>query len=159
MMKNLPGLDEIDVAILKILQADGRLSNLDLARRINLSPPATHARVRRLEREGYIRGYVALVDRELVGYDLLCFIMVSIQFHQTQHTAPFLEKVRNFPEVLECHHITGEFDYLLKVMVHDHRELERFVSQKLTPLPGIARLQTSIVFNEIKATTALPLEE
>lgn len=151
-------IDEIDRSILRELQADGRLSNLDLARRIDLSPPATHARVRRLERDGLIQGYVAIVDRELAGFDLLCFVSVSMQVHQYQLIDKFRTAIRELPEVLECHHLTGEYDYLLKVALRNRRDLERFAVDRLTPIPGVARIHTSLVLSEIKATTALPID-
>jgi Lrp/AsnC family leucine-responsive transcriptional regulator len=151
-------LDDIDRAILRELQADGRISNLDLSRRIDLSPPATHARVRRLERAGLIRGYVAIVDRELAGFDLLCFVSISMQVHQYQHIERFRAVIHEMPEVLECHHLTGEYDYLLKVALKNRRDLERFAVEKLTPIPGVARIHTSLVLSEVKSSTALPME-
>lgn len=160
MIKNLQNimLDDVDKAALRALQEDGRLTNVDLARRINLSTPATHARVRRLEKDGYIRKYAAVVDREKAGYDLLCFIHISMQMHQLEQVENFRRLVQDMPEVLECHHITGEYDYLLKVVLRNRKDLERFVVDRLTPIPGVARIHTSLVFTEVKSTTALPLE-
>jgi DNA-binding Lrp family transcriptional regulator len=146
-------LDEIDQAILEILQEEARISNAELARRINLSPPATHARVRRLEDEGYIRSYVALLDREKVGYDMLCFIHISLQLHQLQPVDSVRSAVLEMPEVLECHHVTGEYDYLLKVVIHNRKDLERFVLERLTPIPGVGRIHTSLVLGEVKHIT------
>ncbi len=151
-------LDTVDKSALRALQADGRLSNVELARKINLSPPATHARVRRLEKDGYIRQYTVIVDREKAGYDLLCFIHIGLQMHQVTQVEKFREATRKMPEVLECHHITGEYDYLLKVVLKNRKDLERFVVDKLTPIPGVARIHTSLVFTEVKSTMALPLE-
>jgi Lrp/AsnC family transcriptional regulator, leucine-responsive regulatory protein len=151
-------LDHVDKSLLRALQADGRLSNVELARKISLSPPATHARLRRLEKDGYIRQYTAVVDREKAGYDLLCFIHISLQMHQVTQVEKFREATRKMPEVLECHHITGEYDYLLKVVLKNRKDLERFVVDKLTPIPGVARIHTSLVFTEVKSTMALPLE-
>jgi Lrp/AsnC family transcriptional regulator, leucine-responsive regulatory protein len=151
-------LDKVDKSLLRALQADGRLSNVELARKISLSPPATHARLRRLEKDGYIRQYTAVVDREKAGYDLLCFIHISLQMHQVTQVEKFREATRKMPEVLECHHITGEYDYLLKVVLRNRKDLERFVVDKLTPIPGVARIHTSLVLVEVKATMALPLE-
>ena len=151
-------LDEIDLALLRSLQTEGRLSNVELARKINLSPPATLARMRRLEKDGYIRQYTAVVDREKAGYDLLCFIHISLQMHKVEQVEKFREATRRMPEVLECHHITGEHDYLLKVVLKNRKDLERFVVDKITPIPGVARIQTSLVLTEVKATMALPLE-
>lgn len=150
-------LDELDKAILQRLQADGRMSNVDLAAQVNLSPPAVHARLKRLEGRGYIRQYVALLDREKVGYDMLCFIRVNLQLHQPEQVENFRQVIQQMPEVLECHHLTGEYDYLLKVVVHNRQDLERFVVKRLTPIPGIARIHTSLVLSEVKATTTLPL--
>ncbi len=151
-------LHPLDVAILRELQSDGRISNVELAHRVYLSPPATHARVKRLEKEGYIRQYGATLDREKAGFDLLCFIQITIQLHQPQQVEKFRTLVRLMPEVLECHHITGEYDYLLKVALRNRKDLERFVVKQLTPIPGVARIHTSLVLSEIKATTALPLK-
>ncbi|MBP7691293.1 MAG: Lrp/AsnC family transcriptional regulator [Anaerolineales bacterium] len=150
-------LDDLNRAILRALQANGRLSNLELARRIRLSPPATHARVKQLEAAGYVRGYVALVDRERAGFDLLCFISVSLQLHQPEQVRNFPQAVAQMSEVLECHHVTGEADYLLKVVVRHRKELEHFIMERLTPIPGVARVQTSLVLDELKSTTALPV--
>jgi DNA-binding Lrp family transcriptional regulator len=151
-------LDKVDKSMLRALQVDGRLSNVELARKISLSPPAIHTRLRRLEKDGYIRQYTAVVDREKAGYDLLCFIHISLQMHQVTQVEKFREATRKMPEVLECHHITGEYDYLLKVVLRNRKDLERFVVDKLTPIPGVARIHTSLVFTEVKSTMALPLE-
>lgn len=149
--------DDLDKAILQLLQTEGRISNVDLAERVNLSPPAIHARLKRLEQRGYIRQYVALLDREKVGYDMLCFIHVNLQLHQPEQVENFRRVIQDLPEVLECHHLTGEYDYLLKVAVRNRKDLERFVVSRLTPIPGIARIHTSLVLSEVKATTVLPL--
>ncbi|MBV6451036.1 MAG: AsnC family transcriptional regulator [Anaerolineae bacterium] len=151
-------LDSTDLALLRNLQSDGRLSNVELARKINLSPPAALARMKRLEKEGYLRQYTAIVDREKSGYDLLCFIHISLQMHQVEQVEKFREATRQMPEVLECHHITGEYDYLLKVVLKNSKDLERFLVGKITPIPGVARIHTSLVLTEVKATMALPLE-
>lgn len=150
-------LDALDLAVLRELQADGRISNVALARRIGLSAPACHARVKRLEEQGYIDRYVALLDREKMHYDLLCFISIGIRLHQFAEIERFRQIINEMPEVLECHHITGEYDYLLKVAVRNRSELERFVVDKLTPIAGVARIHTSIVLREVKASTALPI--
>jgi DNA-binding Lrp family transcriptional regulator len=149
--------DELDDAILRVLQEDGRISNVELANRVNLSPPAVHARLKRLEERGFIRQYVALLNRERIGYDMLCFINVSLQLHQQDNVENFKQRMLEMPQVLECHHLTGEFDYLLKVVVRNRQDLEQFVVNQLTPIPGIARIYTSVVLSEIKSTTALPL--
>lgn len=150
-------LDAIDREILAVIQEDGRISNAELSRRLNLSPPATHARVKRLEREGFIEGYAGLLNRDKLGYDLLCFVLVGLSVHQFEHVYGFRERVLAMPEVLECFNITGEYDYLLKVVLHNREDLERFVVGELTPLPGVARLQTSLVLSEVKSSVKLPV--
>ncbi len=149
--------DKFDLAILRELQANGRISNADLARRVHLSPPAVHARVRRLERDGVIRQYTALLDGEKVGYDMLCFVHLCLERHQPQQYQEVREALERMPQVLECYHVTGEYDYLLKVVIRNRKDLDRFVVEQLTPVPGIARVHTSIALNEVKSTTVLPL--
>jgi len=151
-------LDDTDKTILQILQREGRLSNVELAARISLSAPATHTRVRRLEQDGYIAKYVAILDPEKVGCDLLCFIQVSLQLHSPEQLGVFLTTVKEMPEVLECYTVTGEYDCMMKVLVQNHRELEQFWSQKLMGVPGVARTHTFIVLNEVKQETAIALD-
>ncbi len=151
-------LDSLDRAILQRLQNDGRISHVELAQHVNLSPPAIHSRVKRLEQKGYIRSYVALLDWTKMGYDMLCFIHIGLQKHQPESVTQFRTMIQAMPEVLECHHVTGEFDYLLKVAIQDRADLERFVVNQLTPVPGIARIYTSLTLTEVKNTTALPVQ-
>jgi len=150
-------LDALDQRILDELQKDARISNAELARRVNLSPPATHARVKRLEEKETIQQYVALLDRQRTGYDMLCFVRVSLQLHDLAQVIGFHEAVRKIPEVLECHHVTGDYDYLLKVVAHNTEDLENFLVNRLTPIPGIAQIHTSLVLREVKNSTILPL--
>ncbi|MBK8026098.1 MAG: Lrp/AsnC family transcriptional regulator [Chloroflexi bacterium] len=151
-------LDDIDKAILSELQNDSSISNVELARRVSLSPPAVHARIKRLEELGFVRHYVALLDREKLGYDMLCLINVTLQVHQMQNINVFGSAISQMPEVLECYFVTGEYDYLLKVAVRTRKELEIFLMEKLTPIPGIARISTSIVLTEVKYSTGLLLD-
>jgi DNA-binding Lrp family transcriptional regulator len=151
-------LEELDISILQILQSNARISNAELARRINLSPPATLARVRRLEESGYIDGYAAFVNHRQAGYDMLCFVSVSLQLHDIEQVTGFRDVVRKIPEVLECHHVTGDYDYLLKIVARNTQDLENFLLRKLTPIPGVARIHTSLVLNEVKSTTVIPIK-
>jgi Lrp/AsnC family transcriptional regulator, leucine-responsive regulatory protein len=150
-------MDHLDQAILRILQDDGRISNVELARRINLSPPATLTRVKALEEQGIIRGYTALLDAEALGFELLCFIQVGLQLHQPEQVNSVREAIRDIPQVLECHHVTGDYDYLLKVVARGRKDLEKFILEQLTPIRGIARIQTSLVLTEVKSTSILPV--
>jgi DNA-binding Lrp family transcriptional regulator len=151
-------LHTIDQFILDILQREAHLSNADLARMVNLSPPATHARVKRLEREGYIDQQVSILNHSKLGFDLLCFIFVSTNIHQKEQLENLEGAMKIMPEVLECHCLTGEYDYLLKVANRNREELERFI-RKLNLLSGVNRIQTSISLREIKFSTALPILE
>lgn len=150
-------LDEVDFHILDILQDEAQISNAEIAKRVNLSPPATHARIKRLEKEGYIDRHVVILNQEKLGYDLLSFIFMSTNIHQHEKLKALEEALESIPEVLECHCITGEYDYLLKVANKDRRELENFI-RKLNTL-GISRIQTSLALREIKYSTVLPIRE
>lgn len=152
-------LDDTDLAILNITQHDGRISHTHLAQQINLSQPAVHNRVKRLERLGFIKQYVTLLDREQIGYDLLCFIHINIQVHSADNISKFREAVLQLPQVLECHHLTGSYDYLLKVVLRNRKDLERFAIETIASLPGVNQVQTSLVLSEVKRTTALPLDD
>jgi DNA-binding Lrp family transcriptional regulator len=150
-------LDELDRRLLAELQDNARVSSAELARRFDLSGPGLQKRLRRLEEQGVIRGYATLVSREAVGLDLLCFVHVMLAHHRPDSVRRFPDRVRRLPEVLECHYLTGEVDYLLKVVVTNHDHLERFLFEKLMKVKGVDRVRTSIVLKEIKASTSLPL--
>jgi DNA-binding Lrp family transcriptional regulator len=150
-------LDARDLEILRVLQDDASVSAAELARRLEISPPGIQKRLRKLQDGGVLLRQVALIRREAVDLDLLCFVHVTLAHHQPETVQGFREAIRALPEVLECYLMTGEFDYLLKVVARNHRELERFLVEVLTALPGIDKIRSSIVLNEIKSSTALPL--
>lgn len=150
-------LDSTDFSLLEHLQADARLTHTELARRVDLSPQGLQKRLRRLEEMGVIQQYVALINREALGYDMFCFVQVTLQRHEPTAVAGFRERVQQMAEVLECHHLTGEYDYLLKVVLKNRKHLEKFLLETLTPIPSMDKIRTSLVLSEIKATTTLPL--
>jgi len=150
-------LDAVDRRILDLLQTDGRMSNADLARAIGLTPPPTLARVRRLEREGYLRGYAALVDRAKLGYSTLAFVSVELESHKKETSDRFRRACERIPQVLECHHIAGDEDFLLKVVAADAADYERFVLEILTRIPGIEKVKTIFVLSSAKSTTKIPV--
>jgi DNA-binding Lrp family transcriptional regulator len=152
------GFDELDRAILEELQANCRISNAELARKIHLSQPAVHNRIKRLEKKGVIQAYSAIVDRDVVGYDLLCFIHITLDTHAPEQMTAFEAAIVCLPEVLEFHRLTGDYDALLKVVLRNRKHLDRFITEALTPIDGIKRIQTSLVLDEVKCTTALPLK-
>jgi DNA-binding Lrp family transcriptional regulator len=150
-------LDALDYTLLEALQADARQSNAELARRVELSATGLHKRLRRLEDAGVIVGYTARLNREALGYDMLCFVQVTLQRHEPDAVEHFRREVHAMPEVLECHHLTGEFDYLLKIVVRNRKHLEQFILNTLTPVRGMDKIRTSLVLSEIKAEAAMPL--
>jgi len=152
-------LDGLDKNILQELLKNARISNAELARRVNLSAPATFARVRRLEKNGIIQKYVTVINRKQAGYGVLCFINVRLQLHEIDQVKSFHEAIKEMPMLLECHHITGHYDYLLKVVARSTDDLEDFLLNKLTPIPGIAHIHTCLVLSEVKSSTAIPLEQ
>lgn len=150
-------LDNLDKIILRELQQDARISNADLARSVGLSPSATLTRVKRLEESEYIKKYATEINRQKIGYDLLCFVSVSLQRHQVSQVEHFHEAIQEMPEVVECHHLTGNHDYLLKVVAKNTADLEHFLVHRLTPIDGVDRIQTSVVLSEVKSSSAIPI--
>ncbi|MGO4889492.1 Lrp/AsnC family transcriptional regulator [Anaerobacillus sp. MEB173] len=148
-------LDRVDLQILDILQKQAHVSNAEIARRVNLSSPAIHSRIKRLENEGYINKQVAILNPEKLGFDLLCFIFISTNIHQAEKLDVLEDAFRQMTEVLECHCLTGEYDYLLKVANRDRTDLQAFI-RKLNEL-GITKIQTSLGLREIKYSTVLPI--
>ncbi len=149
-------LDAVDKKILILLMAQGRMTWADLAARLQLSPPATAERVRRLEERAILRGYSAQVSAEHVGLHLMAFITLTLD--HPRYRAEFLDCVQQHEAIQECHHIAGAGDYLLKVRCRHTRDLEHLVSEVLKSLPGVLRTQTTIVLSTAKETAALPLE-
>ncbi len=150
-------IDDLDRQILDIVQGNGRISNAQLAEKINLSPAATHKRLRRLENEGYIEGYYAKINRRKLGYRMLCYIHISIKTHSSDELKKFREMLKEMPEVLACSFVTGEFDYVVKVAIRDEADLENFILNKITPVPGVSQVSTRLVVAEIKNGTTLPV--
>lgn len=152
-----PRLDGLDRKLLAYLQDDARASSAELARRVGLSGPGLQKRLKKLETRGVVTRYATVVNREAVGLDLLCFIHVMLAHHRPDSVKRFPGRVKDMAEVLECHFLTGEFDYLLKVVVANHDHLEKFLFEKLMKVDGVDRIRTSIVVKEVKTTTSLPL--
>ena len=152
-------LDRYDQMILDILQKQGRISNQELAEAINLSPSPTLRRVKQLEENGLIDGYVALLNARKLGLTLMAFIGISMDKHTPERFGGLDDKLASYPEVLECHLIPGQTaDYLLKVIVKDMDAYQQFLLQKLTRIEGVTGVHTSFVMKSPIDTTALPLE-
>ncbi len=150
-------LDDVDLRILAELQANAKLTNVDLAARVHLSPSPCLARVRALEERGLIRRYATLLDPLAVGLSVSVFIQISLEKQARKSLEVFESAIRQRPEVMECYLMSGDADYLLRVVVPDVPALERFILDKLTPIPGIASIRSSFALKQVKYETALPL--
>jgi Lrp/AsnC family leucine-responsive transcriptional regulator len=150
-------LNRTDRRLLELLQRDGSLTNLELAARVHLSPSACLRRVRALEKAGVIRRYVALLDPRKVGLGLMGFVTVKLEKRGRMPTDAFARAVKDWPEVLACHALTGDMDYLLRVQVEDLDHFSSFVMNSLLKHPGVLDVKSSFVLEEVKETTALPL--
>lgn len=150
-------LDAIDLRILAELQGNAKISNVELAHRVHLSPSPCLTRVRVLEERGTIRHYVTLLDPLRIGLSVSVFIQISLEKHARTSIEVFEDAIRQRPEVMECYLMSGDADYLLRVVVPDVQALERFIFDKLTPIPGIASIRSSFALKQVKYETALPL--
>lgn len=151
-------LDDIDKKVLNLLQDNGRITNAQLAKEVGISPPPMLDRVRKLEKNGYIQKYVALVDPKKLDRGTMAFVSVSLRLHQKDAIQEFVNEIQKIPEVLECHHITGEEDYLLKVVIKDIEHYKQFLLDKLTQFDGISKIKTSFIMNTLKQETRIPVD-
>jgi Lrp/AsnC family leucine-responsive transcriptional regulator len=150
-------LDAVDLRILHELQADGSLSNVELARRVHLSPSPCLARVKALETAGVISRYVALANAAALGLGLNVFISISLKAQNKAALADFEHRIAEQDEVMECYLMTGDSDYLIRVAVADMAALERFILEQLSPIPGIEKIRSSFALKQVRYKTALPL--
>ncbi|QOF74578.1 Lrp/AsnC family transcriptional regulator (plasmid) [Aminobacter sp. NyZ550] len=150
-------LDQFDLKILRALQLDGRLTNNELSEKIALSASQCSRRRARLEAEGFIRGYQAMLDRERLGLDLLVVISVTLATHNRDNAQRFARLVNDLPEVLEAYSLTGEMDYHIKVVVRGLSDLSRFVNEVLLPHDSVQHVKTAIVLNTLKQFGPLPI--
>jgi Lrp/AsnC family transcriptional regulator, leucine-responsive regulatory protein len=150
-------LDPIDLRILSELQRDGGLTNVELAKRINLSPSPCLARVKSLEASGVIDRYVAIANAQKIGLGLNVFISISLKEQSKHALAAFEERIAEHDEVMECYLMTGDSDYLIRVVIADIQALEKFILEQLTPIPGIEKIRTSFTLKQVRYKTALPL--
>jgi Lrp/AsnC family leucine-responsive transcriptional regulator len=143
-----PDLDAIDRQILSLLQSNAKISQAKVAEAVGLTAPSVNERIRKLERAGYIRGYVALLDERKLGHDITAFVEIFIE--HPRYEAGFIESVKDLDEILECHHITGEFSLLLKVRVTDMGAFRRLLIEKLNTVRGVRQTKTLIVLATAK---------
>jgi len=148
-------LDRTDRLILKILQQDGRISNVALAKKVNLSATPCLERVRRMERRGFIKGYTALLDPHKVEAGVLVFVEIDLLRNSPDAFRDFRREALKLPELLECHLVSGNFDYLLKARVKDMKQYRELLGEKILALPGVSDSRSYVVMEEVKESTAL----
>ncbi len=154
---NPKALDRTDRRILECLQADGRISNVKLARKVNLTPTPCIERVKRLERQGYIRGYTTILNPALVNAGLLVFVEIDLSHTSPDAFRKFRDEARKLPEIMECHLVSGNFDYLIKARVSDMKAYRELLGEKILSLPGVKGSRSYVVMEEVKETLNLPL--
>ena len=150
-------MDAKNKQILEILQQDGRIAHTRLASLVDLSPPAVLARVRKLEEQGIIKGYQAIIDSAKVGQGVTSYVGISLSHHHREPQEQIAERIRNLPQVLEAYRLTGEVDYLLKVTVPSIEALEHFLMEDLAVIAGLDKVHTSIILSTIKNNGSIPL--
>ena len=154
---SLKTIDRIDKKILTLLQHNGRISNVDLSKSVDLSPTPCLERVRRLEQQGLIKGYVALLDPKALGVELLVFVEITLARNSPDVFNKFNSAVIEVPSVLECHLVSGNFDYLIKARVANMDEYRRFLGETLLTLPGVSDSRSYVVMEEVKETLNIPI--
>lgn len=157
-VRNKRDLDSLDVLILERLQVDARVTNVALAQAAHLSPAPCLRRVRELEASGVIRGYATLLDPEALGLDVSVFIQVSLEKQVDSALRDFEKIVEGYPEVMECYLMTGDSDYLLRVVARDLKALQAFITDRLACIPNVANIRSSLALKQVKYTTTLPVE-
>ena len=155
--KTPKSLDRTDRRILECLQADGRISNVQLARKVNLTPTPCIERVKRLERQGYIKGYTAILNPEMVNAGLLVFVEIDLSHNSPDAFRRFREEARRLPEIMDCHLVSGNFDYLIKARVSDMKAYRELLGEKILSLPDVNGSRSYVVMEEVKETLNLPL--
>ena len=150
-------IDPIDIRILNELQNDSSHSNVELAKRVHLSPSPCLMRVKALKDKGVIRNYVALADPKILGLGLNVFISISLKEQSKEALGEFEQRISEHDEVMECYLMTGDSDYLIRVAVADMGALEKFILEQLTPIPGIEKIRSSFALKQVRYKTALPL--
>ena len=152
-----PRLDDIDLRIIDELQRNGRMTNVDLARRVGISAPPCLRRVRALEQAGFIAGYHANLDPALLGFGVTVFAMVGLHSQAEADLQAFEARVESWPEVRECHMLNGDIDFILKCVAPDLASFQDFLTQKLTPAPNVANVKTSLTIRQSKKLPGVPV--
>ncbi len=150
-------LDKIDIQILSILQTDSNRTTKSIAQELGMTTSPIFERIKKLEKEGFIKKYVAVLDNKKIGLKLKVFIGITLQGHTRSFLEKFVKEINNFPEVVECHRVSGNYDYLLKLVVEDIEAYETFIISKLTLLPYLGNVQSLITLSTGKETNEINL--
>lgn len=151
-------LDETDIRILQLLQENARLTGEEMGMKLHKAAPSINRRIRVLQEHGYIKKYVAVLDHEKLDLDFMTFTHVQLKDHTTASFERFESGIIKFPEVLECYHLTGDFDFILRIACKDRHTYHKFLMEKLFPIVGDGRMLTGLVMKAAKTETALPLQ-
>ena len=154
----MAGLDKVDLAILRLLQQDGRMSNASLSAQLALSETPCWRRIKRLQQEGYIEGYQANLNRRKLGLGVMAFVQITCTRHDADSTREFEAIVLSSPQILSCHNTTGSADYLLQVVATDLDGLSEFIEKTLRQLPGVSAIHSNLSLRELKSSGRLPLQ-
>lgn len=153
----MSNLDKTDLAILRAVQADGRLSNSKLSEKLNLSETPCWRRLKRLESEGFIEGYQAILSRKKLGFGVIGFAQVTIGDHASDDPLIFEREVASTPEIISCHNVTGDYDYVLQIVAEDLGAYGAFIRDRLRKLPGVASIHSNLSLREVKSTLSFPV--
>ncbi len=151
-------IDRIDLRILKCLQKNARLTNVELSERVNLSASQCHRRIKKMEDGGLIQRYAAIIDLPTAGLDVIAMVNVTLERHHGKMISDFVQSIQGYPEILECWTVPGDSDYLLRIAAPDLKAFSRFIMDVLTPLPPVSTVKSRILLDELKAVRELPLE-
>ncbi len=152
-------LDQNDYKILNLLQSDSKMTNKQLSYQLNLSTTAVFERVKKMEKSGLIKNYTAILDRKMLGYELMVFTHVKLERHSGQNIIDFESQITVFDEVLECYHVSGDSDYILKMIFADMDDYREFIVSKLTTIPSIGSTYSIFVINELKSVTKFDFKD
>ena len=150
-------LDQIDHKLLEILQSNGKITNAQLSKDVGLSPAPTLERVKKLEQSGIIKSYHAQVEREKVGLGVMTFVQVTLSGHRKSITEGFVKKITEVPEIIECHHVTGSCDFLLKVIAKDISSYQKLIMDTINEIEEVANTQTMVILSTFKDSKVLPI--
>ena len=150
-------MDKTDREILMQLQVNAKQNTKEIATKVGLTVTPTYERIKKLEQKGYVKNYVALLDRNLIGKQIISYCQITLYKHQRELIDIFKDSILNLSEVMECHHVSGNFDFLLKISVNDMNQFQEFINKKLSVVEGISTIQSSFVMNSFKDTTVFDL--